>query len=765
MNRTGAITCLLLAACAWSSPVTAVQAEQPASVGGNTSFVNDVLPALTRLGCNQGACHGSSAGKGGFKLSLRGFAPELDHRAIVRGLAGRRIDLLRPESSLLLSKPLLAIPHQGGRRLTRDSQAYEILVGWLLAGAPEGPPDEPRPIELVASASRDILEPGEGATLQVIAVFADGSRRDVSAWSRYDTNDASVVAVDSMGAVSAVGPGKAAVSASYQHLVSAVDWTVPFSPPDNASPLADADYAALPPANYIDEHLIAQWKTLRLWPSPAADDATFLRRVHVDLTGTLPTGDEVREFLADATGDKRERAVERLLSSEAFVDCWVHRYSDVLRVSREWLGEKSMWTFHAWLRGSITRNVPWDQLVREMISGQGDSSLVGPANYYRLQKVFNEAELWPLSAAETTAQTFLGLRIQCARCHNHPLDRWTQADYYGMVSFFAQVDSKTTPQGTVVIFDRRATEIVHPRLGRSLPPKPLDGPAMVEAGTAEASTVEAGSVAPTTRREHLARWITSPENPYFARAAANRIWRYLMGRGLVEPVDDLRASNPPTNAALLDALAADLVAHQFDLKHLMRTIVQSRAYQLNAAPTPANRADGRFYSHYLPRQLSAEQLLDALGMITGEHEKFPGLPARYTALRLPDTRVESKFLDLFGRPLRRIASCECERVSEPNVGQALEMLNSEIVFARVTANGGLVDRLISEGATDTNLLDDIYLRALGRLPAPDEAQAILSQIPPPGTATQDMAVPQLRREFFEDVLWAVVNSKEFLFNH
>lgn len=717
------------------------------------SFVNDVLPVLSKLGCNQGACHGSAAGKGGFRLSLRGFAPELDHPAMVREFSGRRVNLQEPEASLLIAKPTLAVPHQGGRLLASHSKAHRILVDWLRQGAPAPRADDPQPIALDVSAPTGVIEPGQRMSLRVEVRFSDGGQRDVTEWARFDSNESSVATVDEQGVVHAAAPGKAALSAAYQSLVGAVEVTVPYPVPTEIQAADQRDYASLVRSNYIDELVIEQWRQLRLWPSRPGNDATFLRRVHLDLTGTLPQPDDVQPFLADADPHKRQAVIDRLLESPEFVDCWSQRWGDVFRVSREWLGEKSVWTFHRYLRHSVAHNVPWDQVVRELVAGAGNSSLSGPPNFYRLQKVFNEGPLWPLTAAETTAQTFLGIRTQCARCHNHPLDRWTQDDYYGMAGFFAQVASKTTVDGHVVIFDHESGEIPHPRRGSALPPKALDGP-------------ELPAVLPpgTTRREFLADWMTAPDNPYFARATANRVWRYLMGRGLVEPVDDLRASNPATNEALLNALAADLVEHGFDLQHLIRAIAQSATYQLSSEPTSQNRSDTRFGSYYLPRRLSAEQLLDALGQVTGQVEKFPGLPPGVRSQQLPDSKIESKFLDMFGRPLRRIASCECERVQDPNLGQALELMNSAALHERVTADNSLVNQLLQAGAADATLIEQIYLRSLGRLPTGAEVEAITAE----WAAVQDAragAGPSLRREFFEDLLWAVLNSKEFLFNH
>lgn len=891
------------------------ESVQPAASGPVPSFVNDVLPVLSKLGCNQGTCHGAASGKGGFALSLRGYAPELDHPAIVRQQMGRRINRAIPEDSLLLLKPQRRLPHQGGRLWDPASPGWRIVRDWIAAGAP-GPQDsDPRLVSLSLEPASFVLEPTAEARLKVTARFSDGQQRDVTAWARYDTNDNAVAAVDRQGTVRAAGPGRAAISAAFQSQVAVVDVVVPF--PAAAVP---RDYAALPRHNYIDQHVIAQWQRLRLWPAPPADDAAFLRRVYLDLTGTLPEPDEVRAFLADTRPDKRAVLVERLLASPRFVDNWVAKWGDIFRVSREWIGEKGVTAFNGYLRRRFADNAPWDETVRQLIAGQGDGSKLGPPNYFRLQKVFNEAPLWPLVAAETTAQTFLGVRMQCARCHNHPQDRWTQDDYYGLASFFSKTIGKDHEgEKLALVTDDHAYEIAHPRRGRPMPPTTLDGtqmapsasetafagakwiwdaagaPQEAESGvprvarctlelpsapvgaqifltaddeftlyvngrqigagkqwsapqrfdlrealragrnvvavralnnsgpggllawlqvavsendvrlwpsdatwkmtsqpienwyavelddTAWPAAVEQGphhmppwnlaavpapplqGAGSQTRREFLAAWVTARDNPYFARMTANRIWKHFFGQGLVEPVDDLRTTNPPSNPELLDALAADLVAHDFDLRHLIRQMVHSRVYQLHSAGSPAE--DRRFYSRYYPRRLTAEQIVDAFGQVTGVREPFAGLPPETRAIQLPDTKVPSPFLDMFGRPLRRLASCECERVQEPNLGQALELLNGPFLHSRVVHDDGLVHRLLRAGADDATMLEEMYLRCLSRAPRDEERRALLAEGQAAWGQADAATRDTLRREFYEDVLWALLTSREFLFNH
>ncbi|MGE0606118.1 MAG: DUF1549 domain-containing protein [Pirellulales bacterium] len=911
--------CAALAVLLLAGSFAANQASGAEENEGTVSFLHDVVPALTKAGCNQGACHGAASGKGGFRLSLRGYDPESDFVVLRRDELGRRIDLLSPSQSLILRKPTADVPHRGGKVFDPASPAYQVLLQWVTQGTPPPARGESKLVSLAIEPGELLLPPSQQTDLRVTAHYADGHERDVTIWCLFDSNESGVAVVDKSGHIRTLGPGKTAISAAYLDQVAAIEVTVPFP-----APVEPRDYATLPRVNFIDDHAIEQWRKLNLWPSGPADDATFLRRLRLDLTGRLPEPAEVTTFLADTNPNKRDLLIEQLLASPEFVDHWVHRWSDVFRVSREWLGEKSVWTFHHYLRDRIGHNAPWDQVTHELVAGAGDSSREGPPNFYRLQKVYNEAELLPLTAAETTAQTFLGIRMQCARCHNHPFDRWTQNDYYGFVSFFAQVGMKQRDGQNVVIYDTGAGEISHPRLGRAMPAKALDGPVMqppsrrpwdganwvwdapgaatlplsvdqsqqprylrrtfelpgsptsarlyVTAddsyrvlvngqevggdkfwGTTEAYNVAglltsgsnvvavqatnnvgpAGVIvwlgvttsdgtllaigtddqwrlsltelpgwerldfddsawvkavvqgpanmgpwglspppdsgiqppAGVSRRQLLADWIIEPENPFFAHSTTNRLWRWLMGRGLVEPVDDLRPSNPATNGPLLDALSRDFVEHGYDLKHVMRTIVRSRAYQLASTPTAENRGDERFYSHALTKRMTAEELLDALGQVTGVREKFPGLPAGLLAQQLPDTKVPSPFLDTFGRPLRRVASCECERVQDPNLRQSLEMMNSPLVHARVTSDEGLVARQLATDATDEIIITEIYLRALGRPPSGKEQTAILSQWQDLAKASPADQIPTLRREFFEDLLWAIVNSKEFLFNH
>lgn len=747
-----AILLMSLPAVGFGNEAKTASADGPSSVAAQVSFVNDVLPVLSKAGCNQGRCHASATGKGGLHLSLRGYAPEQDYYALTHHLFDRRINSAAPDLSLILAKPSQAVPHQGGEALPKESVGYAILREWIQRGSPPPNPNDPQVVELTVTPARVTLKVGTKIELRVKARFADGHERDVTTWARYDTNSGAIITVDESGAALARGSGQAAVSAAYQNLVAAVDVTVPFATSEETR-----NYSSLPRTNYIDDLVIDKWEELRLWPSAPVDDATFLRRVYLNVAGRPPRPDEVRRYTDSESPNKRNKLIDDLLASPDFVDMWTQKWGDVFRISREWLGEKAMWSFHEFLHDRFERNVRWDVVARELIAASGDSTQSGAVNFYRTQRVFNDVTLWPLVAAETTSQVFLGVQITCARCHNHPFEKWTQDDYYGMASFFAQVGEKGKLQGKSlhIIHDRNTRKIPHPRRGKALPPKPLGMPRVPADGP--------------TRRHDLARWVTSRNNPYFARATANRVWRHFMSSGIVEPVDDFRASNPPTNRNLLEALAQDFMDHDYDLRHLMRTILRSRVYQLSASATEHNRSDHRFYSHYRPRRMTAEQILDALGDLTGKRQRFNGFPVGFRAQQLPDTQVASSFLDSFGRPLRRLASCECERIQEPNLVQALELMNSEMLHDMVTADEALIQRLIAdpkvggEDITDAQLIDEIYLRALGRASRFAEKKALLAEWRQTAADTSDDPT-QTRREFFEDLLWAIINSKEFLFS-
>ena len=770
----------------------------PASPAGRISFVNDVVPALTRAGCNQGACHGAAQGKNGFRLSLRGFAPERDYDSMVRQGGGRRISLADPARSLLLQKPLMQIAHRGGMALHPDTPEVAVLSQWLKQGAPAPDPRDAALVGLAVTPPGSSVKPHANLRLKVLARFADGTTRDVTYWTRYGTNDETVATVAPGGSVQMTGYGETAITIAYQDKVAIARVRVPY--PNNiiahadvsapaasnaaltSAPHSAAKPAAVPaPSTYIDALVDAKLKTLNLSASPQTDDPTFCRRLYLDLTGTLPTWEEARAFASNTSVDKRARLVDDLMARPEFVDFWTYKWCDLLRVNRGSLKDKGMWAFYAWVHDSVQTNKPWDQMTREVLTATGSTFRDGPANYFR-------TALKPEELAENVSQGFLGIRVQCAKCHNHPLEKWTQNEYYGMANLFARVRQKVNldiwVNEEMTVGNAASGDIIQPRLGYAVAPKPLGGPSLALNSNAD-------------RRAFLARWMTAGDNKQFARAIVNRVWAHFLGRGLVEPVDDLRETNPATNPALMDALCADFVSHHFDLRHLMRQIVLSQTYGRSSQVGPRNRQDDRYYSRFLIKRLTAEELLDALSQVTGQPEAFPGLPPGYRALQLPDTHVKSEFLDSFGRPARQI-TCECERAQEPSMAQALLFINSDTVNKKVTADGGLADTLVKSGRTDAQVLDALYQATLCRLPTAGERAANLAAIrraaiplmpsvpsvqtiqaapakPVPAGSAPDTAAGSAaasanaalpaRRRAFEDMLWVLVNSKEFLFNH
>lgn len=696
------------------------------------SFRNHVIPVLTKAGCNSGACHGAAAGKNGFKLTLRGYDPELDYVTLTRQAAGRRVNRLEPERSLVLLKPTLSIPHGGGKRFDSGSLEYNVLAQWIAAGAP--PPSDKDPViqrlEVLPDNAR--LSVGAEKQLLVQAHFSDGHVEDVTRWAKYSSTDDGVAAVDDAGLVKMQGHGEAAVNVWYLSRVSLARVAVPF-----ASTVDSTLYRRARRNNFIDDLALKKLEQLNIAPSGSSGDATFIRRVYLDTAGILPTADEVERFLADPSADKRDRLIEAVLARPEFVDYWAYKWSDLLLVSSRNLSAKNTRAYYNWIRASVAANKPWDAFVRELTTASGNSHESGAVNYYLIHRN-------PIDLAENYTKAFTGLSITCARCHNHPLEKWTQTDYYGFANLFARVSLKNGPgAGEMTVISAPAGEINHPRLGKPLPPRPLDGAPM---------SAESGE----DRRRRLALWATSPENPYFARAIVNRVWANFFGRGLVHPVDDLRATNPASNEELFQAVTSDFVAHGFDLKYLIRTIMNSAAYQSSSETNESNDEDDRYYSHYIVRRLPAEVILDALSQVTGVPDRFRGYPEGTRAMQLPDTRVDSYFLTVFGRPERATTSA-AERQEDPSLAQALHVINGETLNGKLMAPEGVVASLLRLGMSDRAIIEHLYLSAYSRYPRGEERDRILK-------ATRSES-GEGRRRVFEDLAWAIFTSKEFLFNH
>ncbi len=662
------------------------------------NFHNHVVSVMSKTGCNMGACHGAAAGKAGFRLTLRGYDTDLDYERLLHEGGARRLVKFDPGNSLVLKKATMAVPHAGGMRFKTDSLEYRVIADWIAAGLPAPTEKDPAITKVEVLPAERVLTPNSHQQLTVRAHFNDGHVEDVTHWARYSSNEEGIATVDEAGKVSVAGVGETAVTVWYLGKVTFARVSVPFP-----NTVTAKQYQGMPRSNYIDNLVLAKLQKLRILPSELANDEEFLRRTYLDTIGTLPTPEEVRAFGADRDPSKRAKLIDALIERPEFVDFWTYKWGDLLRINRETMLEKGMWAFQSWLQQAIADNMPWDQLVYTVVTANGSNFSDGPSNFYRTSKT-------PEDLTETVSQAFMGIRVQCARCHNHPFEKWTQQDYYKFANLFSRVNRKQGEHPSdLVIAAASGGEIAFPKTGKPLPPSPYDGAPMAADSRED-------------RRDYLARWLTSPKNDYFVRSIVNRIWKHYMGRGLIEPVDDLRATNPASNEPLMASLSKDLVDHKFDLRHLMRQILNSRTYQLTSRPRPENKKDDRHYSRYFVRRLTAEQLLDAICTVTGQPEKFNGLPAGYRAIQLPDTKVNNYFLDVFGRPPRQI-TCDCERAQEPNMAQALHLINGQGVNQKITAQGGLLDRLIKAGKKDNEIIEELYLTCFGRVPTKQEVEA------------------------------------------
>jgi hypothetical protein len=705
-------------------------------------FSTDIRPLLTKAGCAMAACHAAQHGKGGFKLSVFGFEPDKDREAMARDSVARRIDFVAPERSLLLLKPTMQTPHGGGKRIDKSSVEYRTLLAWITAGAPPPAKDEPEVTRLAVFPVRRVGQVGMSQQLRVEAEYADGTRRDVTALAKFDSLDDGVIGVTPQGFVTTVGKGQAAVMIRYEGQAETSLFVVPFS--DNPSGSA-VELAGWQNQNFIDELAAAKFRELGIEPSPLCDDATFVRRAFLDAIGTLPTPDETRAFLAATNADKRTRLIDRLLGltgdpaldtyGDAYAAWWSLKWSDLLRNNSDDLGEQGMWAMHNWIRESLRTNKPLDRLVRELITARGSIYTSGPANYFRIHKDSS-------MLAEATAQIFLGVRLECAKCHHHPFEKYGQDDYYAMAAFFARTGTKNSEEFGLfgreqAVIVRDSGDVRHPRTNKVLAPKPLDGTAPEH---------------PLDRRIGLADWLTAKENGQFARSVANRYVGFLLGRGLVEPVDDMRSTNPASNPPLLDALARHFANSNYDLKQLVHAIMTSRLYQLDSQPTATNAADSKFYSHFAVKRLAAEPLIDAIDAVTLVRTKYPNLPLGTRAIELPDNEYPDYFLNTFAKP-KRVSVCECERMPDPTLAQALHTLNGDLLVLKIRDAKSRVSQLVAAGNEHDAIVGELYLAALCREATPAELSAsreLLAEAPSPA-------------EHYQDLLWALLNSKQFLF--
>lgn len=691
------------------------------------NFENDVIPLFGKYSCNASGCHGKAEGQNGFKLSVFGSDPIADYNALLKESRGRRVFPAAPEASLLLTKASGRVPHGGGVRIAEGTDEYETLRGWIAAGMPFGLDTDPRVMAIRVEPAERILDMKGRQQLRVVASWSDGREVDVTAHARFQSNSDAIAGVSGNGLVTAGEvPGEAAVMAAYRDETAIFRVLVPRA--DRIE-----KYPDLPENNFIDRIIYAKLRKLHVLPSELSDDAEYLRRVYLDVLGTLPTADEARRFLADRSAEKRTQLVEELLKRPEFADFWALKWADVLRVDRQTLGHKRAYAYYRWIRDAVADNKPLDQFTRELLTAEGPLDEVAPTNFYRVVAK-------PGEQASSLAQVFLGVRIACAECHHHPFDRWSQTDYHGMLAFFTPVGVRKVGGDALLASGDPVTK--HPRSGETIHAHAL--------GTPMPSASPSGD-----RRTVLAEWMTAPDNPFFARNLANRTWAHFLGRGLVEPVDDVRATNPPTNPELLDALAKHLVEAKFDFKQLVRTITASRTYQLSSKPNATNERDEQNYSRGQFKRPAAEVLLDMVCETTGVPEKFSGVPAGSRAIQLWDSRVRHDFLKLFGRPVRTTA-CECERVGEPTVAQVLHVLNSPEIQARLSHDGGRLAKLERQLSDDGRLVEELYLMFFSRYPTARERE----------TAVRHLSKePGQRREAVEDLAWSLMNSLEFVFNH
>ena len=705
-------------------------------------FENDIVPLLGRFGCNSSGCHGKAEGQNGFKLSVFGFDAAADYSALLKEGRGRRVLPSTPERSLILTKASGQVAHGGGLRIPANSEAYATLRGWIAAGAPIGSASAPRVENIRIEPAERVLALHSGQQLRVMARYSDGRDVDVTSLARFQTNNETVAVVGSEGFVhTADVPGEAAIMAAFMNEVASFRVMVP--------QVKSGDFPKLKTNNFIDPLVDAKLKKLNIIPSEPVDDYTFVRRVYLDIIGTLPTPDEVRKFAKDPVADKRTRLVDVLLERPEYADYWALKWADLLRVDRGVLGHKRAYAYYRWIRESIGENKLYDQFARELVTAEGLIDEVPAANFYRVASK-------PGDAANSLSQVFLGIRITCAECHHHPYDRWGQDDYHRMSAFFAPV-SASKVGGADALLAAGDSLARNPRSGLTLTASPLG--VRVDAPTAAGQLLGIKQLAVDGKgdqRKVLAEWLVSPRNPWFARNLVNRYWSEFFGRGIVDPVDDVRATNPPSNPELLDALAKHFDEVNYDLKKLIRTIVLSRTYQTSSKPNDANAKDEQNFSRSLFRRPDAEVIHDMITHTLGVPEKFEGMPLGTRAIQLWDNKTKSYFLKTFGRPSRSTV-CECERAVEPNLASALHLLNSDALSSKLQHENGMVARFARTFNNDDDLIEEMYLLFYSRLPGNEEKQKVREYIQKVGAGN--------RRRSIEDVAWAFVNTKEFLFNH
>jgi len=747
VNASGRVTPLKNGQTTLKVTEGALSREIPVKVEGCEAplpihFANQIVPIFTKMGCNGGGCHGKASGQNGFKISLLGYEPELDYMTLVKEGRGRRLNPGAPEMSLLLTKGTGQAPHGGGKKLEPDSDEYRLIRRWIASGMPYGDAKDPTVKRIEVFPTDRVLSRDSQQQIAVLAHYSDGRVEDITRRAQYETNEPEIATVEGSGLVKTQKvPGEAAVMVRYQEYVAVFRASVPRS--DKPVEFAFAEQTL------VDRHTSAKWRKLALKPSDLSSDEQFLRRISLDLTGTLPTPAKVREFLANKAPDKRARLVEELLETPEYGYIFANKWADILRVKRDGNNARMAGTFsfHHWIKQAMLDDMPFDQFARAVLTATGEEKTNPPT-------LWTKSITNPEQFVDDTAQVFLGLRLTCAQCHHHPYEKWSQDDYWGLAAFFGRIGRKEItlpghdngqPVKTTYIVTNSGGSVANKRTNQPAPIKPLDAPPMIVPEDEDP-------------RVKLADWMTAPKNPFFARAVVNRYWGHFFGRGIVDPIDDMRVTNPPSNPELLDALTEDFIKHGYSLKHLVRVIVNSRTYQLSSLPNETNAPDKQNFARYYPRRMSAEILHDAVCHLADAPSTFGGLPtdslSPRRALALPDEAFSTYFLDVFGKP-QRISACECERVGEANLAQALHLLNSDDIQGKVGRAGGRADTLATKDPRpDSEKLDDLFLWAFSRKPTKEQKEAALAHIAKHG-ANKKVA--------YENILWALMNSKEFLF--
>ena len=716
--------------------VTGMEAPRPINFG------NQIAPVLTKLGCNSGGCHGKISGQNGFRLSLLGFDPELDYTTLLKESRGRRVFAADPDQSLLLLKGAGVVPHGGGKKTEVGSEEYKLMRRWVASGTPFGNEKDPTVTRVSVFPTTRVIDRQGRQQLAVYAHYSDGSTEDVTRRAQYESNETEVATVSESGLVRTLSAtGQAAVMVRFNGNVATFNAVVPRP--------GDAPKFEFAEKTVVDRHTATKWRELGIAPSGPSADEQFVRRLYLDVTGTLPTADAVTKFVADPTADKRDKLIDRLVDSPQYADYFANKWADVLRVKRRGQAERAQGTFafHAWIRDAVAADKPYDEFVREIVCAIGDETKSPPTVWY---KEVRTAEQF----VDDLSQVFLAQRLACANCHHHPYEKWTQDDYWGLAAFYGRVGTKPLPMvgrqnngqnQKVAVFTRGSGSVTNKRTNKTADLRPLGGDPLTVGAEEDPRVL-------------LADWMTSPTNPFFARAVANRYWAHFFGRGIVDPPDDMRVTNPPSNPELLDALAKTLVENKFSLKALVRTICKSRTYQLTAEPTEFNQTDKQSFARYYPRRLPAEVVFDAVCGVTESPSDFPGLPkdshAPRRAVQLPDESFQSYFLDVFGRP-QRISACECERVNEASLAMVLHLLNSDEVQGKIARTGGRADKLAKDPRADAEKVTELFLLTQAKKPTAEQLKL----------ATEHLAKHEKNKKVaYENILWALLNSKAFLFN-